>query len=190
MWAARCFFRVGRGKVVSWGCALPDITLSWLLFSIDGCPLRGHSFRRWAFRRFVGQALLTYGYSDSPPSGTPQPTRGSGRIYTCNTEGTTQTRHNVLIRHRGMMQTKSRPYAARSPRRGLLPIAVGEEDEGRRTYGRHVHTAVRPRRGRISVMKSNRKQSKRPEATLCGSTPRKAGAGGRPKRRRAGAYRR
>ena len=140
--------------MVSWGCALPDIILSWLLFSIDGRPLRGHSFRRWAFRRFVGQALLTYGYSDSPPSGTPQLTRGSGRIYTCNTEGTTQTRHNVPIRHRGMMQTKSRPYAARSPRRGLLPIAVGEEDEGRRTYGTHVYTAARPRRGRISVTKS------------------------------------
>ena len=42
-------------------------------------------------------------------------------------------------------------YAARSPRRGLLSIAVGEEDEGRRTYGTRSCTAMRPRRGRIST---------------------------------------
>ena len=56
------------------------------------------------------------------------------------------------IQHRGTMPSKPAPiYAARSPRRGLLPIAVGEEDEGRRTYGTRSCRAVRPRRGRISV---------------------------------------
>ena len=78
--------------------------------SADGRPLRGRSFWCWVFRRFVGQALLAYGYSDSPPPGTLQPTRGSGITYPYDTEG--RCRRN------------QRPYAARGPRRGLLPIAV------------------------------------------------------------------
>ena len=105
--------------------------------SADGRPLRGRSFWCWVFRRFVGQALLAYGYSDSPPPGTLQPTRGSGTTDPYDTEG--RCRRN------------QRPYAARGPRRGLLPIAVDEEDEGRRTYGTQSCRAVRPRRGRISV---------------------------------------
>ena len=53
----------------------------------DGHPLRGRSFRCWVARRFVGQALLAYGYSDSPPPGTLQPTRGSGTTDPYDTEG-------------------------------------------------------------------------------------------------------
>ena len=148
-----------------WSTGLPDFTVS-PIYQFTSLPINQSTGIRWAspsgaFPCGIGRSVGSsgkpssrYGYSNPPPSGTPQLTRGSGRIYTCNTEGTTQTRHNVPIRHRGMMQTKSRPYAARSPRRGLLPIAVGEEDEGRRTYGTHVYTAARPRRGRISVTKS------------------------------------
>ena len=109
--------------------------------STDGRPLRGRSFRYWTARRFVGQALLAYGYSDSPPPGTLQPTRGSGTTDPYDTEG--RCRRN------------QHPYAARSPRRGLLPIAVGEEDERRRTYGtKSVQGRASSKRENIGV--SNR----------------------------------
>ena len=63
--------------------------------STDRSPLRGRSFRCWVVRRFVGQALLAYGYSDSPPPGTLLPTRGSGTTYPYDTEG--RCRRNIIL---------------------------------------------------------------------------------------------
>ena len=63
--------------------------------STDGRPLRGRSFRYWTARRFVGQALLAYGYSDSPPPGTLLPTRGSGTTDPYDTEG--RCRRNIIL---------------------------------------------------------------------------------------------
>ena len=92
----------------------------------------------------VGCSVGSSGKPSSPTAIQIRPLRGrcsphavQGTTYPYDTEG--RCRRN------------QRPYTARGPRRGLLPIAVGEEDEGRRTYGTQSCRAVRPRRGRISV---------------------------------------
>ena len=85
--------------------------------STDGRPLRGRSFRYWTARRFVGQALLAYGYSDSPPPGTLQPTRGSG--------------NNIPLRHRGTMPSKPASIHRTGSPKGASPNS--RRRGGRRT---------------------------------------------------------
>ena len=85
--------------------------------STDGRPLRVRSLRCWTVRRFVGQALLAYGYSDSPPPGTLQPTRGSG--------------NNIPLRHRGTMPSKPASIHRTGSPKGASPNS--RRRGGRRT---------------------------------------------------------
>ena len=88
-----------RNKIRAGPCVLEEgeyrLTKTGSCVSTDRSPLRGRSFRCWVVRRFVGQALLAYGYSDSPPPGTLLPTRGSGTTYPYDTEG--RCRRNIIL---------------------------------------------------------------------------------------------
>ena len=163
-------------------------------FFSDGRPLRGRSLQYWAFRRFVGLCPPRLRLiKDTPFGGNPA---ASGLL---SSPAVSRSYMSLLPSPKGanIAGRLSRDEPRSSPRRGLLSITVGEEDEGRRAYGIQVHSGASskgeniagrlsrnepqgsPRRGLLSIAVGEEDEGRRTYGTQVhsGASPKGANIG-------------